>query len=89
MCCQNVVAWLHRRTTGGRSILVNFSRSKPIGASQWRRNPHTTADVRSMARVRIDAVTGCWIWTGPTSGTKGRGAGCEAKRGESYLKINV
>ncbi len=42
-----------------------------------------------MARVRIDAVTGCWIWTGPTSGTKGRGAGCEAKRGESYLKINV
>ncbi|WP_183613676.1 HNH endonuclease signature motif containing protein [Rhizobium leguminosarum] len=28
-----------------------------------------------MARVRIDEVTGCWIWTGPTSGTKGRGAG--------------
>ncbi|MGO7901612.1 HNH endonuclease signature motif containing protein [Rhizobium ruizarguesonis] len=28
-----------------------------------------------MARVRIDEVTGCWIWTGPTSGKKGRGAG--------------
>ncbi|MBY5327643.1 HNH endonuclease signature motif containing protein [Rhizobium leguminosarum] len=28
-----------------------------------------------MARVRIDDVTGCWIWTGPTSGNKGRGAG--------------
>lgn len=28
-----------------------------------------------MARVRIDPVTGCWIWTGPTSGETGRGAG--------------
>lgn len=28
-----------------------------------------------MARVRVDEVTGCWIWTGSTSGEKGRGAG--------------
>lgn len=28
-----------------------------------------------MSRVRIDAETGCWIWTGPTSGTSGRGHG--------------
>lgn len=28
-----------------------------------------------MARVRIDEDTGCWIWTGPTSGESGRGAG--------------
>lgn len=28
-----------------------------------------------MARVRIDEETGCWLWTGPTSGTEGRGAG--------------
>ncbi|MGZ2455500.1 hypothetical protein ACVINH_000526 [Rhizobium anhuiense] len=28
-----------------------------------------------MARVRIDEVTGCWIWTGPDSGKEGRGAG--------------
>jgi hypothetical protein len=28
-----------------------------------------------MARVFIDPVTGCWIWTGPTSGDEGRGAG--------------
>lgn len=28
-----------------------------------------------MARVRVDDVTGCWIWTGPTSGEEGRGAG--------------
>jgi hypothetical protein len=28
-----------------------------------------------MARVRIDPVTGCWEWLGPTSGTEGRGAG--------------
>lgn len=28
-----------------------------------------------MARVKIDEVTGCWIWTGPTSGSEGRGAG--------------
>lgn len=28
-----------------------------------------------MARVRIDEVTGCWLWTGPTSGNTGRGAG--------------
>jgi hypothetical protein len=26
-----------------------------------------------MARVFIDPVTGCWIWQGPTSGSKGRG----------------
>jgi hypothetical protein len=26
-----------------------------------------------MARVEIDAATGCWIWTGPTSGSSGRG----------------
>lgn len=26
-----------------------------------------------MARVWIDPVTGCWVWTGPTSGDKGRG----------------
>ncbi|OLP56638.1 hypothetical protein BJF92_11140 [Rhizobium rhizosphaerae] len=30
---------------------------------------------RIMARVRIDEETGCWIWTGPTSGEEGRGAG--------------
>ena len=30
---------------------------------------------RIMARVTIDPVTGCWIWTGPTSGDEGRGAG--------------
>ncbi|OKP79904.1 HNH endonuclease [Ensifer adhaerens] len=28
---------------------------------------------RIMARVVIDPVTGCWIWQGPTSGSKGRG----------------
>ncbi|WP_026618306.1 hypothetical protein M728_000341 [Ensifer sp. WSM1721] len=28
-----------------------------------------------MARVRIDPVTGCWEWTGPDSGKKGRGKG--------------
>lgn len=28
-----------------------------------------------MARVEIDPVTGCWNWTGPTSGENGRGAG--------------
>ena len=26
-----------------------------------------------MARVEVDPNTGCWIWTGPTSGSKGRG----------------
>ncbi|MEJ6845138.1 HNH endonuclease signature motif containing protein [Sinorhizobium fredii] len=26
-----------------------------------------------MERVEIDPVTGCWIWKGPTSGSKGRG----------------
>ena len=30
---------------------------------------------RIMARVIIDPLTGCWIWTGPTSGDEGRGAG--------------
>ncbi|MBX5082127.1 HNH endonuclease [Rhizobium lentis] len=28
-----------------------------------------------MSRVRIDEKTGCWVWTGPTSGKEGRGAG--------------
>jgi len=28
-----------------------------------------------MARIEIDPVTGCWLWTGPTSGNEGRGAG--------------
>ena len=28
-----------------------------------------------MSRVVIDEVTGCWLWTGPTSGNEGRGAG--------------
>ncbi|KQY22564.1 HNH endonuclease signature motif containing protein [Rhizobium sp. Root483D2] len=28
-----------------------------------------------MARVEIDPATGCWQWTGPTSGSEGRGAG--------------
>lgn len=28
-----------------------------------------------MSRVRVDDQTGCWIWTGPTSGTTGRGHG--------------
>ncbi|MBP2459617.1 MULTISPECIES: HNH endonuclease signature motif containing protein [unclassified Rhizobium] len=28
-----------------------------------------------MARVQIDDRTGCWTWTGPTSGKEGRGAG--------------
>ncbi len=26
-----------------------------------------------MARVEIDPVTVCWNWTGPTSGSNGRG----------------
>jgi hypothetical protein len=26
-----------------------------------------------LARVRIDENTGCWLWTGPTSGDNGRG----------------
>lgn len=30
---------------------------------------------RIMERVHIDPVTGCWIWTGPTSGSSGRGHG--------------
>lgn len=35
------------------------------------------ADILSkiMARVEVDSATGCWGWTGPTSGTAGRGAG--------------
>jgi hypothetical protein len=28
-----------------------------------------------MARIVIDPDTGCWLWTGPTSGNSGRGAG--------------
>lgn len=28
-----------------------------------------------LSRVVIDEVTGCWLWTGPTSGEEGRGAG--------------
>ncbi|MDI7860949.1 HNH endonuclease [Rhizobiaceae bacterium n13] len=28
-----------------------------------------------MDRISIDEQTGCWIWTGPTSGESGRGAG--------------
>lgn len=28
-----------------------------------------------MERVEIDPVTGCWLWTGPTSGENGRGKG--------------
>lgn len=30
---------------------------------------------RIMARVRVDPETGCWEWTGPTSGENGRGSG--------------
>jgi len=30
---------------------------------------------RIMAMVVIDEVTGCWIWQGTTSGSKGRGRG--------------
>lgn len=26
-----------------------------------------------MSRVEIDPVTGCWLWTGPDSGSSGRG----------------
>tara|TARA_R110002020_G_scaffold266483_35_gene481522 strand:+ start:6301 stop:6666 length:366 start_codon:yes stop_codon:yes gene_type:complete len=26
-----------------------------------------------MSRVEVDAETGCWIWTGATSGSNGRG----------------
>lgn len=26
-----------------------------------------------MARVEVDPKTGCWLWTGPTSGSNGRG----------------
>lgn len=26
-----------------------------------------------MARVEVDPVTRCWLWTGPTSGSNGRG----------------
>lgn len=29
---------------------------------------------RIMARVEIKDDTGCWLWTGPTSGKTGRGA---------------
>jgi hypothetical protein len=28
-----------------------------------------------MARVTVEPATGCWLWQGPTSGSKGRGAG--------------
>lgn len=28
-----------------------------------------------LSRVSVDPVTGCWLWTGPTSGTSGRGHG--------------
>lgn len=28
-----------------------------------------------LARVEVDPETGCWIWTGPTSGSTGRGKG--------------
>lgn len=30
---------------------------------------------RIMARIHIDDATGCWLWTGPTSGNTWRGAG--------------
>lgn len=30
-------------------------------------------EAKIMARVEIDPVTGCWLWTGPTSGSTGRG----------------
>lgn len=30
---------------------------------------------RIIARCQIDDETGCWIWTGPTSGDNGRGRG--------------
>jgi hypothetical protein len=35
------------------------------------------ADIRArvLANVRIDEETGCWLWTGPTSGENGRGKG--------------
>lgn len=34
-------------------------------------------DIRAkvLANVVVDEETGCWIWTGPTSGESGRGAG--------------
>lgn len=34
-----------------------------------------------MARVVVDPVTGCWIWQGPTSGSKGRG--------KNYPRMNL
>ncbi|MCF1447681.1 HNH endonuclease signature motif containing protein [Agrobacterium vitis] len=30
---------------------------------------------RIMSRVIENSQTGCWVWTGPTSGNEGRGAG--------------
>lgn len=32
-------------------------------------------EAKVMARIEIDPVTGCWLWTGPTSGETGRGKG--------------
>jgi hypothetical protein len=39
-----------------------------------------------MARVVIDPVTLCWLWTGPTSGTEGRG---RKGRGHSYPRMSL
>ena len=37
-------------------------------------NRHWSITQKIMQRIRICRQTGCWIWTGPTSGT-GRGGG--------------
>lgn len=39
-----------------------------------------------MSRVRINSVTGCWEWLGPTSGKPGRG---RHGRGHSYPRMNL
>lgn len=43
-----------------------------------------------MSRVRIDPETGCWIWTGPTSGSRYKGDEKPKKgRGFGYPRMSL
>lgn len=39
---------------------------------------------KMMASVQIDPVTGCWLWTGPTSGKPEKG-----KTGRGYGRVTI
>ena len=55
-------------------------------AGKLRGNRRDLIREKIMRRVRIDPVTGCWIWTGPTSGKPGRG---RRGRGHSYPRMTL